>query len=92
MKQKELTDIQKSLLENLESVLKEAARLNIRFFYDCGDCTVSAFNGENVEDCYSGSKENEEDESMDWDIAHPLFEFKMDYFDSRFDNLNLHFK
>ena len=92
MKQKELTDIQKSLLENLESVLKEAARLNIRFIYDCGDCTVSAFNGENVEVCYPGSKEDEKDERMNWDIAHPLFEFNMDYFDSGFDNLNLHFK
>ena len=92
MKQKELTDIQKSLLENLESVLKEAARLNIRFIYDCGDCTVSAFNGENVEVCYPGSKENEEDESMNWDIAHPLFEFNMGDFDSRFDKLYLHFK
>lgn len=92
MKQKELTDIQKSLLENLESVLKEAARLNIRFIYDCGDCTVSAFNGENVEDCYPGSKEDEKDERMNWDITHPLFEFNMDYFDSGYDILNLHFK
>ena len=92
MKQKELTDIQKSLLETLNGVLKEAARLNIKFVYDCGDYSVSAFNGENVEECYFGSKEDEKDERMDWDIAHPLFEFKMDYFDSRFDTLNLHFK
>lgn len=91
MKQKELTDIQKSLLENLESVLKEAARLNIRFIYDLDDRSVTAYNGENIHDA-STAMEHDNDEPINWDKTLTFFQFHMDFVDTRYHELYLHFK
>lgn len=91
MKQKELTDIQKSLLENLESVLKEAARLNIRFIYDLDDRSVTAYNGENIHDT-STAMEHDNDEPINWDKTLTFFQFYMDFVDTRYHELYLHFK
>lgn len=92
MKQKVLTEKQHEVLGKLEAVLKEAKENNIGFVYDCGDCSLSAFNAENIDVCFCGRyKESDNDEKVDWDSVAMIQNFKVDYFDSGFDDFYLHF-
>lgn len=91
MKQKKLTDAQLEVLGKIENLIKEAKVLGVGFIYDNDDCSLSAFNAENVIDVYSGRDiEDEEDEIMNWDEIF-LFTKRFDYFDSGMQNLYLHF-
>ena len=93
MKQKVLTEKQHEILDRLESVLKEAIENNIGFLFDEDDCSLTAFNAENVNIPYSGrSKESDNDERIDWDSSSIIESFRADYFNNNFDNFYLHFE
>lgn len=93
MKQKELTEKQHEILGRLEAVLKEANENNIGFVFDEDDCSLTAYNAENVNIPYSGRYcESENDEKIDWDSASILKNFKCDYLNIQFDDFYLHFE
>lgn len=83
MKQKPLSDKQREVLERLEAVLKEAEDADLKFVYNQNDGSVTAFNGEDVCECYTGRDPEDDDEEVDWDAAKFVGEHHwMDYFDS----------
>ena len=93
MKQKELTEKQKEILVRLECALQDANDNNIGFLFDEDDCSLTAFNAENVNIPYSGrSKESDNDERIDWDSSSIIGSFRADYFNNNFDNFYLHFE
>lgn len=92
MKQKELTTEQKEVLARLGNILTEAQEKKIGFVFDEDDCTLNAFNAENVNIAYCGrSQESDNDERMNWDYAEYIVGFNCDYFNSGFDNYYLNF-
>ena len=92
MKQKNLTKEQKEVLTRLNSILAEASAKNIGFVFDEGDCTLMAYNAENVNIYYSGCcQESDNDERINWDYAEYVSEFKSDCFNSGFDNYYFNF-
>ena len=92
MKQKELTEGQKFCLEMLNAALKVCKQSGIGFVYDTNDCSVSAFNAENLADLYGGrDREDEADALMDWDLVEAV-STEMDFFDSGMQNYYLKFK
>ena len=93
MKQKVLTANQHEVLGRLEAILKEAQENNIGFVFDEDDCSLSAFNAENVELSYCGrNSESDNDEKIDWDSSSIIENFNADYFNNAYDNYYLHFK
>lgn len=93
MKQKVLTEKQHEILGRLEAILKEAQENNIGFVFDEDDCSLTAFNVENVELSYCGrSQEDDNDEEIDWDSVSIIDNFKADYFNSGWHTYFLHFK
>ena len=93
MKQKVLTEKQHEVLGRLEAILKEAQENHIGFVFDEDDCSLTAFNAENVELSYCGrSQEYDNDEKIDWDSASIIENFNADYFNSGWDTYFLHFK
>lgn len=93
MKQKELTEKQHEVLGRLEAILKEAQENHIGFVFDEDDCSLTAFNAENVELSYCGrSQDSDNDEEIDWDSASIIENFKADYFNCGWDTYFLHFK
>lgn len=92
MKQKELTNEQKEVLARLGNILAEAQGKGIGFVFDEDDCTLNAYNAENVNFDYCGrSQESDNDERMNWDLAEYILDFHCDYFNSAFDNYYLNF-
>lgn len=93
MKQKVLTEKQHEVLGRLEAILKEAQENNIGFVFDEEDCSLTAFNTENVELSYCGrNSESDNDEEIDWDSSSIIENFKADYFNNGYDYFYLHFK
>ncbi len=93
MKQKELTEKQHEVLGRLEAILKEAHENHIGFVYDEDDCSLTAFNAENVELSYCGrNQESDNDEEVDWDSSSIVENFKADYFNAGYASYYLHFK
>ena len=92
MKQKVLTEKQHEVLGRLEAILKEAQENHIGFVCDEGDCTLTAFNAENVDFSLCGCDcTNENEEQIDWDSASIIENFNADYFNSNYDKYYLHF-
>ena len=92
MKQKNLTEHQIEVLKKLEDAFKEANENNIGFVYDENDCSLTAYNAENVIIPYCGRcKESDNDERMDWDSTHMVANFSCDYFNCGFDDYYLNF-
>ena len=92
MKQKELTEQQMNCLNVLKEALETCKKNNIGFVYDNDDCSMSAFNAENVNDFYCGLHgEDDGDELMNWDLVE-IVDVKMDFFDSGMQNLYLNFE
>ena len=92
MKQKVLTEKQSEIISRLEEVLKEAQENDIAFVFDEDDCTLTAYNAENVNIPYCGRySESENDEKMNWDISHVVGNFVADYFNTGFDDFYLNF-
>lgn len=87
--QKFLTEKQHEILGRLEAVLKEANDNNIGFVFDQSDCTLSAFNAENVNLMLCGRCGEEDDVPMDWDFASFVENFNADYFHSSYDKYYL---
>ena len=93
MKQKVLTEKQHEVLGRLESILKEAKENKIGLVFDEDDCSLTAFNAENVELSYCHHcQEYDNDEKIDWDSASIIKNFNADNFNSGFDTYYLHFK
>ena len=91
MKQKELTEKQKEILNRLNAVLDEAVDAQIGFVYDNDDFTLSAYNNENVIDGYAGRKPEEENDTlMNWDEVF-IISKRFDYFDNAMQSYYLHF-
>ena len=91
MKQKELTEKQKEILNRLNTVLDDAVDAQIGFVFDNDDCTLSAYNNENVIDGYAGREpEEENDEIMNWDEVF-IISKRFDYFDNAMQTYYLHF-
>lgn len=91
MKQKEFTRKQLEILGQLEQAFQAAFKNDIKFIYDIDDNSMSAINGENVDDLYAGRDgELDGDEPVNWDMAHPLFH--SEYFDSAMQNCYIKFK
>ena len=92
MKQKVLTEEQHEVLGRLEAVLKEAKENHIGFVFDEDDCSLTAFNAENVNIAYCGRyRESENDERIDWDSSSIVENFNADYFNSGYDSYYLNF-
>ena len=92
MKQKDLTTEQKDVLARLSSILAEANEKKIGFVFDEGDCTLMAYNAENVNLDYCGrSQESDNDERINWDLAEYVSDFRCDCFNSGFDVYYLNF-
>ena len=75
MKQKDLTLKQKEVLSRLNPILKEMQDNNIGLVLDTADCTLTAYNKENVADCYQAGDNDddccdENDEKMNWDFTY----------------------
>lgn len=89
MEQKELTEKQKEIIRKIESILKEAQDNKILFLFDSADCSVSAFNGENVEDYYAAyyEKPKEWESKFDWDFAYVLDGFYMEQCNSNIEDV-----
>ena len=93
MKQKELTEKQREIIGRLEAVLEDANNNQIGFVYDTDDCSLTAFNIENVFVGYAGrTPEIDGDERLDFDYTHPVMNFNADHFNSFFDDFYLNFE
>ena len=93
MEQKSLTEKQHEIIGRLEKLLKEAQENKILFVCDSADCSLSAFNGENVEDFYQyyGKPENDSEEKIDWDSTSMLENILVESFNSNIDDIVLVF-
>lgn len=92
MKQKELTEKQKEILERLGKVLNECVLENIGLVFDEEDCSLTAYNAENVNLDYCGrQQESENDERINWDLTEIVNCFNADYFNNGFDSYYLNF-
>ena len=95
MKQLVLTEEQHELLGRMERFFWEAREKDISFVYDISDGTLSAFNSANVADFYAGregSKEDEDDEEIDFDSCSIIENASIDYVDYAIQNYYLKFK
>lgn len=92
MKQRELTEKQKELLKVLVFIFARCKENGIAFVYDNDDCTLSAFNADNVNTFYGGLHgEDDGDELMNWELAE-IVDVYTDYFNSGRQNLYLNFE
>ena len=94
MKQKVLNEKQHEILGRLEKVLKEASENNISFIYDTMDCSLLAYNNENVEDYgpYGHFPKKDEAVSIDFEKCTTVKNFNCDYTDSFNEDYCLSFK
>ena len=95
MKQLVLTEEQHELLGRMERLFKEANEKDISFVYDISDGSLTAFNSANVSDFYAGregSKEDYDDEEIDFDSCSIIENASVDYVDYARQNYYLKFK
>lgn len=95
MKQLVLTEVQHELLGRMERLFKEAKEKDISFVYDISDGSLTAFNSANVSDFYAGregSKEDYDDEEIDFDSCSIIENASIDYVDYAIQNCYLKFK
>ena len=94
MKQKVLTEKQHEILGRLEKILEEAKENGIGLIYDTADETLTAYNAENVEECYTDyfSPWWENEEKFDWDSASIIENFHADCCNTNVDNVRVAFK
>lgn len=95
MKQLNLTEEQIELLTKMDALFKEANGKDISFLYDISDGSLTAFNSANVSDFYAGhecSKEDYDDEEIDFDSCSIIENASVDYVDYARQNYYLKFK
>ena len=94
MKQKVLTEKQKEILGRLERILEEAKENGIGLIYDTADETLTAYNAENVEDCYATycSPWGENEKKFDWDSASIVENFYADCCNTNIEDVHVAFK
>lgn len=93
MKQKVLTEKQKEILQRLELVINEAIENNIGFIFDDEDCSVTAYNAENITstDYVENCEDCENFAEIDWFKCH-VMSSRLDRFDSNFSKLGVVFE
>jgi len=103
MKQLVLTEEQHELLGRMERIFKEAKEKDISFVYDISGESLTAFNSANVSDFYAGregsfyagrkgSKEDYDDEEIDFDSCSIIENASVGYVDYARQNYYLKFK
>lgn len=95
MKQLQLTERQQNLLAQMNDLFNEAKEKDLSFVYDISDGSLTAFNSANVSDFYAGregSKEDYDDEEIDFDSCSIIENASIDYVDFAIQSYYLKYK
>lgn len=95
MKQLPLTEEQQALLTKMNDLFNEAKEKDLSFVYDISDGSLTAFNSANVSDFYAGrdgSKEDYDDEEIDFDSCSIIENASIDYVDYAIQSYYFKFK